>query len=87
MGNKDYWFFGLQVQREISKMLTLGTELFGQTKTTDDGTTRTGFTLGAIVNLTEDHHLLFSSGRDIQGDNRFSAYLAYQYTFGSHERK
>jgi hypothetical protein len=86
-GNKDYWFFGWQVQREISKMLTLGTELFSQTKTTEDGETRTGFTLGTIVNLTDDHHLLFSSGRDIHGENRFSAYLAYQYTFGPHEGK
>jgi hypothetical protein len=43
--------------------------------------------LGAIVNLTEDHHLLFSIGRDIQGENRFSAYLAYQYTFSLHDHK
>jgi len=83
-GNKDYWFFGWQVQREISKMLTIGTELFSQTKTTEDGENRTGFTVGAIINLADDHHLLFSSGRDIHGENRFSAYLAYQYTFGPH---
>jgi Putative MetA-pathway of phenol degradation len=86
-GNKDYWFFGWQVQREISKMLTLGTELFGQTKTTEGGKTQTGFTLGAIVNLTDDQHLLISCGSDIHGDNRFSAYFAYQYTFGTHEGK
>lgn len=86
-GNKDYWFFGWLVQREISKMLTLGTELFSQTRTTEDGKARTGFTLGAVVNVTDDHHLLFSGGRDIRGENRFSAYLAYQYTFGPHEGK
>lgn len=84
-GNKDYWFFGWQVQREISKMLTFGTELFSQTKTTEDEKTRTGFNVGAIVNLADDHHLLFSTGHDIHGENRFSAYLAYQYTFGPHE--
>jgi hypothetical protein len=86
-GNKDYWFFGWQVQREISQILILGAELFSQTKATEDGTTRTGFTLGAIVNVTDDHHLLVSSGRDIHGENRFSAYVAYQYTFGPHEEK
>jgi hypothetical protein len=84
-GNKDYWFFGWQVQREISKMLTLGTELFSQTKTAEDGENRTGFTLGAIMNLTDDHHLLFSGGCDIHGENRLSAYLAYQYMFGPHD--
>ena len=86
-GNKDYWFFGWQVQRDISKMLTLGTELFSQTKTTKDGKAQTGYTLGAMVNIADDHHLLFSGGRDIHGDNRFSAYFAYQYTFGQHEGK
>jgi len=81
-GNKDYWFFGWEVQRAITSKLTVGTELFSQTKTTAQGATRTGCTLGSIVNLTDYHHLLFSAGSDIHGENRFSAYLAYQYTFG-----
>jgi len=86
-GNKDYWFVGWQLQRQISTLFTLGAELFGQTKDADDAKSRFGLTAGAIMNLTDDHHLLFSAGRDIHGDNRFSAYLAYQYTFGSHEEK
>lgn len=86
-GNKDYWFFGWQLQRQISETLTLGAELFGNTKTEEDGKSRTGYNGGAIVNLTDDHHLLFSAGSDIGGDNRLSAYFAYQYTFGPHEEK
>jgi hypothetical protein len=86
-GNKDYWFFGWQAQRAVSKMVTVGAELFGQTKDADDAKSRFGFTVGAIVNLTDDHHLLFSTGSDIHGDNRLSAYLAYQYTFGPEEKK
>jgi len=84
-GNKDYWFFGWQVQRQLSTMVTLGAELFGQTKDAVDGKSRTGFNAGTIVILTDDHHLLFSVGSDIKGDNRLSVYLAYQYTFGPHE--
>ncbi len=86
-GNKDYWFLGWQAQREISETLTVGAELFSQTKTTEEGQTRTGYALGAILNITEDHHLLLSAGSDIHGNNRFSAYLAYQYTFGRKEGK
>ncbi len=86
-GNKNYWFFGWQVQRDMSKMLTLGAELFTQTKDADDAKSRVGYNVGALVNFTEDHHLLFSAGRDINGDNRFSAYVAYQYTFGPPEEK
>jgi hypothetical protein len=86
-GNKDYWFFGWQLQRRISEVLTLGAELFGNTKTTEDGKSRSGFNAGAIIDLTDDHHLLFSAGSDIRGDNRLSAYFAYQYAFGPHEEK
>ena len=86
-GNKDYWFFGWQVQREISQVLTLGAELFDQTRTTEEGKNQTAFTLGALVNVTDDHHVLFSVGRDIYGENRLSAYLAYQYTFGRQQEK
>ena len=86
-GNKDYWFFGCQLQRQISTKLTLGVELFGQTRDTSDGKSRTGFNAGSIVNLSDDHHFLFSVGSDIKGDNRLSAYVAYQYTFGPHEEK
>jgi hypothetical protein len=86
-GNKDYWLFGWEAQREMSRVVTLGAEVFYNTKTTEEGTSRTGFNAGAIVNFSDDHHLLFSTGRDIHGDNRFSAYLAYQYTFGPPEGK
>jgi hypothetical protein len=86
-GNKDYWFFGWEAQREMSKAVTLGAELFYNTKTMEKGSSRTGFNAGAMINISDDHHLLFSVGRDIHGDNRLSTYLAYQYTFGPPEEK
>ncbi|EHP89322.1 hypothetical protein GeomeDRAFT_0120 [Geobacter metallireducens RCH3] len=72
-------------QREITKSLTLGAEIFYFGKDTDDGRDRTGYNIGWIFNLSEDHHILFSAGSDIAGNNRFSAYLGYQYTFGPRE--
>ncbi len=83
--NKDFWQLGWLVQREITQTLTLGTEIFYFGKDTDDGRDRTGYNIGGIFNLTENHHILFSAGSDIAGDNRFSAYVGYQWTFGSHE--
>jgi hypothetical protein len=85
--NKDYWFFGWQVQRDLSKTVTLGAELFTQTKATNNGDYEIGFNVGTIINLTDDHHILFSVGRDFHGDNNFSTYLAYQLTFGPPEEK
>jgi hypothetical protein len=80
-GNKNYWFFGWELQREISKMLSLGGEIFHQTPSEDHGDSSTGFNLGGILNLTENHHILFSAGRDFSGPNLFSSYVAYQFTF------
>jgi len=85
-GNKDYWFFGWQVQRDLSKAITLGGELFYNTPTANGEGGRLGFNIGTIVNFTENHHLLFSAGRDIHGQNRFSTYIAYQLTFGPFPR-
>ena len=81
-GNKNWWFWGWEVQREISKALTLGGELIYRTADTDDGDNSFGFNVGTIVNLTGNHHVLFSAGRDFSGPNRFSSYLGYQFTFG-----
>lgn len=85
--NRNYWFFGWQVQRELSKAITVGGEVFYNTPTARGEGGRAGFNIGTIVNFTEEHHLLFSTGRDIHGQNRFSAYVAYQLTIGPHEEK
>ncbi len=84
-GNRNFWQFGWLVQRKISEALTLGAEIFHFGKDEDGGRDRTGYNLGGILNLSDDHHILFSVGRDFAGDNRFAAYLGYQWTFGPQE--
>ncbi len=37
----------------------------------------TGFNVGTIVALSEDHHFLFSAGQGFHGDELFSFYVAY----------
>jgi hypothetical protein len=84
-GNKNYWQTGGVVQREINKAFTIGGEVFHFSKKEVGGRDRTGYNIGSIVNLNEAHHILFSAGSDFAGDNRFSAYLGYQWTFGPQE--
>ena len=87
-GDRNFLQLGWLVQREINKTVSIGTELFHFTRKNDDEEhNRTGFTVGSTINVSEDHHILLSAGRDIVGDNRFSAYVAYQWTFGPHEEK
>jgi hypothetical protein len=93
-GNRNYWFFGGQLQRRIANNLTLGVELFHQTALTtgEPGTVgfplgskaTTGFNLGGTYDFSENSHLLFSAGRGFQNattSNQFSYYLGLQWTF------
>ncbi len=85
-GNQDFWQLGWLAQRDITKTITLGAEIFYFGKDTVAGRDRTGFNIGGIFNMSEEDHVLFSAGRDLSGDNRFSAYVAYQWTFGPHAK-
>lgn len=83
-GARNHWFFGWQVQREISEHLTLGGELFHNTEQAVGEGTSTGFNLGGSYNLDEHNHVLFSAGKGLtnaNATNRFSSYLAYQRTW------
>jgi hypothetical protein len=75
---ENSWFFGWELQRDISAMLTIGAETFLATPGTE-----AGFNAGAIVTFFDHHHLLFSMGRDISGKNSLMSYLAYQATLGN----
>lgn len=83
-GNKDHWFFGWLLQRQVSNRLTLGGELFHETASQAGGADTSGFNIGGVYDFSEHHHLLLSGGRNLNhaaGTNRFSYYLGYQYTF------
>jgi hypothetical protein len=93
-GNRNYWFFGWQLQRQITDGLALGGELFHQTAFTTGqpgsvgfplgSKETTGFNLGGVYDFTENYHLLFSAGSAIQNattTNQFSYYLGLQWTF------
>ena len=81
-GNKNYWFTGWLLQRDFSKMLTFGAEIFNSSPMAKGESDETGFNIGGFLNLSEEHHILFSAGRDIKGPNTFFAYFAFQWTFG-----
>jgi hypothetical protein len=80
-GNRDYWLLGWEVQRDLSKHLTLGGELLRTTPSTVGGRSELSFNLGGYYNFDDEHHLLFSAGRG-NADTEFTAYLAFQWTFG-----
>ena len=80
-GNKNYWFTGWVLQRQITEKLALGGEIFHATPSEENGDSRTGVNFGGTYDFTENYHLLFSVGQDIKGPNLLIGYLAIQITF------
>lgn len=81
---KNHWFFGWQLQKEISEHVTLGGEIFHSTEQISGQGSSTGFNLGGSYNFDEHNHLLFSAGKGLtnaDATNKFSSYIAYQRTW------
>jgi len=88
--NRDYWYMGWVLQRQITQHLAIGGEIFHQTATlafgnVDAAFTRptTGFNIGATYDADEHNHILASIGTGLQNastTNQFSWYIAYKFT-------
>lgn len=80
--NRDWWFTGWLLQREITPALILGAEVFHETPSEKAGDSDTKLNFGGFYNFSDTYHLLFSAGHTVQGPGGFQAYLAFQITFG-----
>jgi hypothetical protein len=80
-GNKNYWFTGWEIRRQVTQGLAIGGEVYHTTSAKVGPPAQTAFNLGGILDVSEQWHLLFSAGRDFQGPNRLTLYLAMQLTF------
>jgi hypothetical protein len=88
-GNRNYWFAGWLLQRQITPRLALGGEVFHQTSSMVGRRASSGFNVGGQYDLTDHDHLLFSVGRGgllyaVDGgavSYPTTYYLAFQYTF------
>jgi hypothetical protein len=83
-GAKNSWFFGWQLQKDLSENLTLGGELYYSTEEAEGEGSSSGFNLGGIYNFNDHNHLLFSIGSglsNISATNELSSYLGYQWTW------
>jgi hypothetical protein len=81
-GQKNYWFGGWEIQRDLSNKLTLGGELYVQGADTVDSRSTTIANLGGYWNFTPGFSLLFSGGHSISGESHSVAYLALYWTWG-----
>jgi hypothetical protein len=83
-GNRDWWFVGGGLTRDLGNGFTLGAELFHTSVTQTGGKPNTAFNVGGIYEVAEGHRLLLSAGRSLENaaeNSEFSLFLAYQHTF------
>ena len=78
---RSFWRTGIVIQRDLSEQLTLGVEFLHETPAAPGQGGHTAFNVGGYYNFTDNYHLLFSAGRDIDGPNQFMTYLAFQFTW------
>ena len=62
-GNRNYWFFGWLLQRQVTDDLSIGAELFHQTSNIVGRDGSSGFNVGGVYDFSGDYHLLVSAGR------------------------
>lgn len=80
-GNRDWWYFGWLLQRQLTDSFLVGAEIYQTTPDAAGSQARTGFNVGAIYDFDEHHHLMGSVGRDLIGRTQVAWYLAFQFTF------
>jgi hypothetical protein len=78
---KNSWFLGWMAQCHLGDMVTPGAELYYATPDRVAGRSAFGFNLGLVLDLTAQHHILLSAGRDFVGETHLQVYGAYQMTW------
>lgn len=82
-GFVNFPFAGWLLQRQLSKKLTLGSELYGHGPQTPDTTrSATMLDLGGIYEFKPGFDLLFAAGRSIYGQPETYTYLSLYWTWG-----
>jgi hypothetical protein len=81
-GNRNWWFAGWLVQKQVGAGLTVGAEIFHETSQSDSAGSATKMNVGLIWDLDDTRHVLASIGPTLQGPTGYQAYLAFQLTLG-----
>ncbi len=81
-GNKNSVYLGWLLQNQVKENLSIGIELYHITPETGDGEAENRFNIGAVYDVTDNHHILISAGRSLNGSTLFQGYIGYQLTFG-----
>lgn len=82
LGNRNWWYSGWLIQRQVLPNLAVGAEVYHETPKTDAGGSDTKMNLGLVWDIDDSRHVLASVGPVVQGPSGYQAYLAFQLTWG-----
>jgi hypothetical protein len=80
--NRNWWFSGIVIQRQVLANLAPGLEILHGTSQRAGQSAQTGFNLGMVWDVSDVQHIMFSAGPAFGGPNQLQGYFAYQLTFG-----
>jgi hypothetical protein len=84
-GNHNWLFVGFHLEAKLGPV-SPGFEIFHGTSRHEGEPGETRFNVGAVIDVTDLHHILMSAGRSLDaGAPAFQWYLAYQLTIGPGE--
>lgn len=81
-GSKNSVYLGWLLQNRVKDNLSIGVELYHITPETTDGEAENRFNIGAVYDISDNHHILISAGKSLTGSTIFQGYIGYQLTFG-----
>lgn len=81
-GNRNYWFTGWALLRQITPVFTAGAEVFHQTADTVGGTDSTSIGVGGLYDLSDRFHIVASFNTAVQNHpaNALSYFVALEWT-------
>jgi hypothetical protein len=80
--SRNWEFVGGMLQKQVTHNIAIGAEVYHQTAAQPDfPNSGTAFNIGTVIDFSDQHHLLISVGRSIDGPVDFQCYVAYQFTF------
>lgn len=85
-GNRNSFYYGATVTREVAKGLEVGAEVFGNWVPVSGDSTEDGINLGAELQVSRSIVLLASAGHTFRRDGYFMAYVGIQVLTGPNRR-
>jgi len=78
--NYNWFFTGVEMQYDLSPVLTLGGEIYYHTKDSYQSKSSLGFNAGGSFNTSKKFHIIFSAGHSLINDSFITTYLGLLWT-------